>query len=153
MPLLQHYEAEQLWPPTLAPQLTLYTHTLTHTHSLIYTLNTHTLTQTHPHTQALSHTHCHTPPNIPPTHTPSYTHLHTHSHMHTLTHTPSGTHILTNTHAPPSTHKSVPVPELCSYLPQRMNKPGLFLLRASLPPLQFLLHSPGKEGGSKEQRI
>ena len=126
LPQLQHYEAEQLWPPTLATQLTLHTHP--HTHSLTHPQHTH------PHTQALSHTHpyTHTSTHTPP-HTPSHTHLHT--YISSQTHVPSYTH----TH----THKFVPVPELCSYLPQRTKKPGP----------QFLLHSPRKEGGSKEQRV
>ena len=103
LPQLQHYEAEQLWPPTLATQLTLHTHTLTHTHTPSHT-HTHPLTHTHTH----PHTHTHIPSHTPSTHTPSYTSALTHTPLHTHLHTypphaPSHTHTFPHTH-PQHTH-------------------------------------------------
>ena len=116
LPQLQHYEAEQLWPPTLATQLTLHTHTLTHTHVPSHTPSTHTPS----HTSALTHTPLHTHLHTYPPHTPSHTTLshttlsHTHPYTHTSTHTPythtltctpSRKHILT--HVPSYTHTHI----------------------------------------------
>ena len=51
-----------------------YTHTLTHTHTLI-----HTHTHTHSYTLIHTHTHTHTL-----THSHTLTHTHSHSHTHTV---------------------------------------------------------------------